>query len=206
MPGGTGILAITKDYTQYDATFEDGTEAQLIDSPGVTEVTRDLHAFFDAVDHCDLVIWVTSAIRPDRDMARRLLSHIRREGAKRADRKPQPILCVVSHIDALPPVNAWNPPYILTGKASAKALSINETITAIASELNFDPRDIIPAALRNDGVYNIEAIRQRIIELMPEANRAKVLRVLDKPEPKMKWGRLWSQLRNAGRSLRTRQS
>ena len=204
--GAAGILAITQDYTPYGANFEDGNEAQLIDSPGVTEVTRDLHAFFGAVDHCDLIIWVTSAIRPDRDVARRLLSHIRSEVAKRANRKPQPIFCVVSHIDALPPVNAWNPPYILTNKASAKALSINEAITAIASELNFAPRDIIPASLREDGVYNVEAVRQRIVELMPEANRVKILRILDRAKPKMKWGRLWSQMKNAGRSLKRRQN
>jgi uncharacterized protein len=202
--GGAGILAITQDYTPHDVTFEDGTEAQLIDSPGVTEVARDLQAFFDAVDHCDLIIWVTSAIRPDHQIARRLLSHIRSEAAKRADRKPQQIVCIVTHIDALPPVNAWNPPYILTGKDSGKAQSIRETITAIGRELNFAPQDIIPASLKEDGVYNIEAIRRRIVELMPEANRAKVLRVLDTPQPKMKWGRLWSQVKNASRSLITR--
>jgi uncharacterized protein len=200
-----GILASTKDYTQHDATFEDGTIAQLIDSPGVTEVNRDLHAFFDAVEHCDLIIWVTSAIRPDRDVAKRLLSHIRSESAKRADRKPQPIFFVVSHVDSLPPANAWTPPYILNDKANAKAVSIKETMTAIGSDLDFAPQDIVPASFRQDGFYNIEAIRQRIVDLMPEANRAMILRVLDQPKPKMKWVRLWSQLRNAGRSLKTRQ-
>ncbi len=203
--GPAGNLAVTEDYTTYDATFADGHEVQLIDSPGVTEVTRDLQAFFEAIDHCDLIIWVTSAIHPDRVVARRLLSHIRSEGAKRANRKPQPIFCVVSHIDTLPPVNASNPPYILAGKDSAKAHSINDAITTIGRELNFAPQDIIPASLREDGVYNVEAVRQRIVELMPEANRVKILRVLHRAKPKMKWGRLWSQMRNAGRSLTTRQ-
>jgi uncharacterized protein len=201
--GGTGTLVITLDYTSYAATFTDGTEALLIDSPGVTEVTRGLQAFFDAVDHCDLIIWVTSAIRPDRDIAKRLLSHIRSVGAKRADRKPHPIFCVVSHIDGLPPGKLSSTPDILPGKASA--LSIKETTTAIANELNFAPQDIIPASLQQGGVYNVDAVRQRIVELMPEANRAKILRVLDKPKPKMKWGRVWSQMRNAGRSLTNRQ-
>jgi uncharacterized protein len=203
--GGGSILAVTKDYTQYAATFEDGTQALLIDSPGVTEVTSDLQAFFDAVDHSDLIIWVTSAIRPDRDITRRLLSHIRSEAAKLADRKPQPIFCVVSHIDGLPPVNTWNRADILTGRDAAKAHAINDATTAIAKELNFAPQDIIPASLLEGGIYNVDAVRQRIVELMPEANRAKILRVLDKPKPKVKWGRLWSQMRNAGRSLTNRQ-
>jgi uncharacterized protein len=203
--GGTGTLVITLDYTSYAATFADGTEALLIDSPGVTEVTRDLKVFFDAVDHCDLIIWVTSAIRPDRAIAKRLLRHIRSEASKLADRKPQPIFCVVSHIDGLPTVNVLNPPDILIGKARANDLSVKETITAIADELNFAPQDIIPASLQESGIYNVDAVRQRIVELMPEANRVKVLRVLDKPKPKMKWGRVWSQMRNAGRSLTNRQ-
>ena len=203
--GGPSTLSITKHYTPYNATFADGTEAQLIDSPGVTEVTRDLQAFFVAVDHCDLIIWVTSAIRPDSHIAKRLLSHIRIESEKRADRKPHPIFCVVSHTEGLPPVEMWNPPEMLSGKDSAKAHSIKEIMKEIANELNFAPQDVIPVSLQEGRVQNAEAVRQRILELMPEANRVKILRVLDTPKPRMKWGRVWSQMRNAGRSLTTRQ-
>ncbi len=179
--GATGTFPTANGETPHSTSFEDGHELLFIDSPGVSEVTRDLRAFIEAVDQSDLIVWVTSALQADRRIEKRLLSHIRNEAAKDLNRKPQPLFCVVTHVNA--PASEFN-------------------LLEIAQELDFGPQDVLPVSLHDDGASNIEAVRRRMLDLIPEANRVKVLRVLHDTKPNLKWGRLWSQLRNAGRSLR----
>jgi uncharacterized protein len=199
--GDWGVQATLKEYTQHSATFGAGHEAALIDSPGVTEVPRDLQAFFKAVDDCDLIVWVASATRPDRLVDKRILRHIRGEGAKRIDRKPQPIICVVTNIDPLPLEKALNTKSMpVTNNPTARSSS--DAVSAIASDLEFAPQDIVQASLGKDGIIDIDSVRRRIVELMPEAHHVKTLRVLNAQKPHLKWGHLWSQVKNAGRSLR----
>jgi uncharacterized protein len=183
---GAPMIPTTDVHAPFSTSFTDGHEVLLIESPGVTEATRELRALFEATDQSDMIIWVTSSTGSDRRIDRRILSHIRTEASKRADRKPQPILCIVTHM--APPA---------AGSAG---------LTTIAKELNVASRDVIAVSLYVDSISNIDALRQRITDLMPEANRAKVLRILQNTKPKMKWGRLWSQVKNASRSLRRDQN
>ena len=50
--------------------------------------------------------------------------------------------------------------------------------------------------------YNIDALWAKIIELVPEAQRARLLRTLGDIKSASAWGTIWSQAANAGRVIK----
>jgi hypothetical protein len=62
--------------------------------------------------------------------------------------------------------------------------------------------DIVPACLDDTvGRYNIDAIWARIAALLPEAQRAQLVRRLGGAKGGFEWGRLLNQAINAGRVI-----
>jgi uncharacterized protein len=189
-----------EDFTAHVFRAGDDAEALLIDSPGVTEGDQD--ALLEAADQSDLIVWVTAASRTDIDIEKRTLGKIRAQAATRINRKPQPIFCVLTNIDALSPVRDWKPPYDLASVGNSKVASINTAISVASTKLNFQTSDIIAVSLRHDAPYNAGAVRHKLSALMPEAERVKNLRITEKTKTKMSWGRIFTQVVNAGRALR----
>lgn len=199
-------LPTRDDYTAYvfsagDETG-DGIETFLIDSPGLIATSPHLKPLLQAVEQSDLIIWVTSANSPDRTIDKSVLSQIRQQAIARVNRKPQPILSVLTHIDALRPIHDWKPPYDLASTTHPAVAAINAEISATAADLAIPPADIIPVSLRAGANYNAGAVRHRLAALMPEAKRVRHLRVTQTENKKMSWGRVLTQVVNAGRALK----
>jgi hypothetical protein len=110
---------------------------------------------------------------------------------------------VLTHIDGLRPFNEWNPPYDLTAAAGSKSQSILAAMEAAGSELGFAANEIVPVRI-DDAVapYNIDVLWGKIIELVPEAQRARLLRTLSDVKNAASWAAVWSQAANAGRVIR----
>jgi hypothetical protein len=51
--------------------------------------------------------------------------------------------------------------------------------------------------------YNIDTLWAKVIEQMPQAQRARLLRVLTDVKSESGWSAVWSQAVNAGRVLRS---
>jgi len=64
-----------------------------------------------AAGNADLILWVSAANRPDRQMNVTVWILCAHSQAARLDRRPPPLLVVASYIDRLRPVNEWRPPY-----------------------------------------------------------------------------------------------
>jgi hypothetical protein len=112
------------------------------------------------------------------------------------------MLLVLSHIDLLRPFQEWSPPYDVATGEQPKARSIRAAMEAVGADLGFTLGDIIPACLDDKvGLYNIDAIWSRIAALLPEAQRANLVRRLGGLRGKFEWSRLWKQARNAGRVI-----
>ena len=210
-PGAAGKSLSENAFALYVGPSGGRIETLLIDSPGVSEAKKSSDPLLAAVGQSDLIIWVTPAMYRERDAERRVLERIRRQTTRRVDRKPPPILCVLSHIDALR-TSAEGPrsgdpaetsASIPADTSNAKVAAINDAISAASRDLNFPVSEIIPVSLRAGASDNINAVRQRIVELLPEANSARLLRLVEAAEPKLKWGRLLSQVVNAGRALKS---
>lgn len=196
------VLPLTNEYTAYELKREGVPQALIIDSPGLASLQEPLDKLVEEAAQADLILWVSSAVRADRELDSRALEAIRRHFADHPNRRRPPMLLVLSFVDRLRPMQEWKPPYDLADAASAKAGSMRAAIQASGGDLGFAPDDTIPACLDPKiGAYNVDAIWAEIMEQMPEAQRAQLVRTLQDIDRGFDWRKLRSQAVNAGRIL-----
>jgi predicted GTPase len=192
----------TARFTAHRLTHEGLPAALIVDSPGVTGAER-LDALMEAADDCDMVLWVVSAARAARDIDARALAAIREHFAGEPNRRRPPMLLVLTHIDQLRPFNEWQPPYDLSAGGRGKAEAIRGAMQAAGRELGFEAGEIVP--VRADvaaAPYNMDALWAKLFALVPEAQRARLLRTLGDIKGASSWAEIWSQAANAGRVIK----
>lgn len=196
------VLPATAAFTPYRLTREGLPAALIIDSPGLKPGKAALDALIEKAADADLVLWVSAAHRADREPDRAALAGLRDWFAAHPNRRRPPLLLVVSHVDRLRPFNEWRPPYDLGDTRSPKAVSIRAALEAAAGELGFAGDDAVPVCLADPpGHYNIDALWARIGALVPEAERARLVRALRSAEAAWDLGTIWAQAKAGGRIL-----
>jgi uncharacterized protein len=194
-------LPSTARFTAYRLSREGLPAALLIDSPGLAGAP-DLPALIEAANSCDMILWVTSATRAAREVDAMALNGIRAHFSAEPNRRRPPMLLLLTHIDRLRPFQEWEPPYDLASPTRAKAQSIRGALEAAGAELGFAVSEIVPVRIDVPvAPYNIDAVWVKIIELMSEAQRARLLRTLKDIQSASNWGLIWSQAVNAGRVI-----
>ena len=197
------VVPATKSFTTYKLTHDGLPAALIIDSPGLSG-PKGIAPLVAAADDCDMVLWVSAATNAARDPDRAALGAIREHFAAQPNRHRPPMLLVLTHIDKLRPFQEWAPPYDLDKGAGEKAQSIRAAAEAASEELGFARGEVVP--VRADiavAAYNIDTLWAKIIELMPQAQRARLLRILTDVKSESGWSAVWSQAVNAGRVLRS---
>lgn len=196
------VLPATKGFTAYELKRQGSPEALLIDSPGLGMDADETAALLKEADHCDLVLWVVSATRPDREADRKALGALRDHLTTRFERRQPPVLLVLTHIDQLRPFQDWKPPYDLESGLESKAQSIRQALRAVSEDVGVPIESAVPVCLDpGRGVYNVDTLWAKILDVMPEAQSARLLRVLLAAGSEGRWRRLWSQAVNAGRVM-----
>ena len=199
---GSDALPLTNQFTAYEIKREGVPQALIIDSPGLDSAEQPLEKLVGEAIQADLIIWVASAVRADRDLDARALAAIRDYFVKHPNRRRPPMMLVLSHIDRLRPMHELAPPYDLADTANPKAASIRAAMDAAGSDLGFAEQDVVPACLdAKVGAYNVDAVWAGIMELMAEAQRAQLVRTLTDLDRGFDWQRLRKQAVNAGRIL-----
>ena len=196
------VLPATRGYTAYELKREGLPEALLIDGPGLGADAAAMHDLLEEADDSDLILWVCSATRPDRETDRTALDALRDHLAARLERRAPPILIVFTHIDQLRPSREWNPPYDLLARENVKAASIGEAVLVVAAELGAPVQSVVPVCLDDTrGHYNVDILWAKVLDVMSEAQGARLVRVLAAAGDQARWRRLWSQAVNAGRVI-----
>ena len=196
------VLPATRGYAAYELKREGLPEALLIDGPGLSADAAAMLELLEEADESDLILWVSSATRPDRDLDHKALDTLRDRLAARLERREPPILLVLTHIDQLRPTQEWDPPYDLLDKDNAKATSISEAVQVVAAELGAPVQSVVPVCLdEKRGYYNVDILWAKMLNVMPEAQGARLVRVLQAAGNQASWRRLWSQGVNAGRVI-----
>lgn len=195
-------LPATPAFQAYELLHEGLPAALVIDSPGLQGGTEELAQIIEAAAESDLIAWVVDATRADRELDRTALEAVRRYFAEHPNRRRPPMMLVLSHVDRLRPFQEWSPPYDIDKAERPKAKSIRAAMEAIGADLDFTLGDIIPACLDETvGLYNVDAVWGRIAALLPDAQRANLVRRLGGLRDRFDWSRLWTQARNAGRVI-----
>ncbi|MGH6814374.1 MAG: GTPase family protein [Hyphomicrobiaceae bacterium] len=194
-------LPATEDFTPYELSREGFPAALTIDSPGLDSDRSRRDALVERAAHADLILWVCAAHRPDRENDRLALNAIREYFAAKPDRRPPPIVLVLTNIDRLPPPQEWNPPYDPAKAEDGKAAAIKDAVAAVGADLGFAAGDVVPVSLRRGTVYNVDTLWAKMLLLVPEAIGAQLVRNLRDLESRWQLKKLWSQAKNAGRIL-----
>ena len=196
------VLPATDRFTSYRLTHDGLPAALVIDSPGVAGAEQ-VGALVEVADSCDLIMWVASAARAAREADAVALAAVRAHFARQPNRHRPPMLLVLTHIDSLRPFNEWEPPYDLAQADRAKSRSILGAMEAAGSELGFDPGEIVPVRIDIAvAPYNLDVLWAKVMALMPEAQRVRLLRVLKDVRDAPGWSTVWSQAVNAGRVVK----
>src|SRR5262249_35810376 len=81
-----------------------------------------------------------------------------------------------------------------------KAQSIRQALQAVADDVGISVQSGVPVCLeRARGIYNVDTLWAKILDVMPEAQSTRLLGVLLAAGSEGRWRRLWSQAVNAGR-------
>jgi predicted GTPase len=195
------VLPMTSDFVAYRLQYEGLPSALLIDSPPLKEEGEALERITEAAGTADLVLWVTSATRADRHSDRVAMDTFRHRFDQRLDRHRPPVIVVLSGIDLLRPFREWSPPYDLRDLSNPKAASISEAVMAVAHDLAFDASHIVPVSVRLGATYNVDALWAEIMEVVPEAQRARLVRTMADLRRGWDWRKILRQAGNAGRVL-----
>jgi hypothetical protein len=196
------ILPATNQFTPFEIRREGVPEALILDSPGLATSGEALAALVDQAAQADLIIWVASAVRADREIDRVALSELRKYFADHPNRRRPPMLLALTHIDRLRPFQEWSPPYDLTDANNPKVASIVAAMEAAGGDLAMPPDAMIPLCLDpKRGLYNVDLAWAKIVEAIPDAQRAQLVRCLSDFDRGWDWRTLRSQAVNAGRLL-----
>jgi predicted GTPase len=194
-------LPATGEFTPYELTQNGLDRALLIDTPGLG-AGADLDSILNEAMDADLVLWVCSAARADREADRLALQAFRERFDARLDRRRPPVLPVLTHIDRLRPFKEWAPPYDLRNPTTEKAQAIKAAMAVVAADLGFGVDDVVPVALSGPAeAYNIDALWARIADVLPAAEQAKLHRSRSDASRRWDWYRVLKQAGNAGRVL-----
>jgi uncharacterized protein len=190
----------TRTLTPYRLERQGMEIALVFDSPGSERLSH--RSLQEIANPADMILWVSAAHRPDRQVERQTLDTLRTLQAARVDRRPPPLLVVVTHIDRLRPLREWLPPYDLTDTSNLKAMSIQAAIAALASDLEVPIANVIPVCLAEGRVYNVEdSLWAAVLDQIDRAQRVRLLRCQDVRRREENWKLLRRQLANAGRFL-----
>lgn len=171
----------------------------VTEAPGLAPASP----IIDKALESDVIVWVLSASRPDRADDVAALGELRATFARHHDRRPPPILFVLTNVDRLRPFNAWDPPYDLADATSPKSASIAAARDAAARDLDIAAAAIVPAAIGPDrAAYNVESVWARLVELFDDARNVQLLRRAADGARAPLTRSLWRQAVGAGRAVR----
>lgn len=176
--------------------------ALIFDMPGINTRSLSQKVLLEQTNKADLILWVTAAHRPDRELEGEIMSRLRSEWQARPDHHPPTLLVAVSHIDQLRPIREWQPPYDLTDAQNAKARNIRDAVARAALDLDTPVSDVIPVCLAEGRNYNVsDCLWAAILEHQTAANRVRLLRLRYAQKKVEDTELLWRQLKNSGRFL-----
>ncbi len=194
------LPATTGAATPYRLEREGLEVALIFDTPGAEQVKRE--GLRTLAEEADMILWASAAHRADRRSEREALDALRAELAARSDRRPPPLLVVLTHIDRLRPPREWRPPYDLSHPADPKSKNIAAAVAAVAGDLEVPIAKVIPVCLAEGRVYNVDdTLWVAMLEQMDQAQRVRLLRCQDARRREENWALLGRQLATAGRLL-----
>lgn len=206
----TGILPTTDKNTVHVLNWKDDGQSgdsdmsneaiHLIDTIGLVDDTSSVAASVAAAQQADLLIWVTRATQPARAPEAALYEALYQSFASLPDRRPPPLLLVMTHIDQLSPKAQWDPPYELTSD-NRKAQSIRLALESCVRQIGL-PEDTpgVPVCLAdNQQTYNTDVVAAQLMMQRDDATQTQLnRRRTEQNATPVSWRERWDQASKLG--------
>lgn len=158
-------LPSTSQQAVYQCQLEGIDMIKLIDMPGLDGQDKTLNKVLSQITQSDLVLWVLKANQPARGLdtaLKQLIDNYYQLPENRAKKRPY-IVGVLNHVDRLPPLAEWLPPYDLANDQIAKVKTINEALAYNQELLALD--NILPLAISSTQAwFNVDTLKTLIID------------------------------------------
>ena len=133
----------------------------------------------ESAQQADLILLVLHARNPARQADVQLLRNLHDWFACRPERKPPPLLAVMTHIDLLSPALEWSPPYDWRRPVRSKEENIQQALTAAWRQVGEYTAGIVPVCGTRGKEYGIEEwLLPAVAEQLDEAHGVALLRCL----------------------------
>jgi predicted GTPase len=203
---GTDVLPLTNEITRYQLQPAGiGNTLTLLDTVGYGHEgpgPDQLKATQQAAKDSDLILLVLHGRDPARQPDLKLMQDLRAWFRSQPDLRMPPILGVMSHIDLLPPLLEWSPPYNWLKPARPKEKSIAAARETIREALGDHLVEVVPICGAAGKVYGVEEwLLPRTVELLGEARAVSLLRCLKAEANAGKIRKLLGQLLEASKQV-----
>jgi uncharacterized protein len=203
------VLPATRDVRRYRVHQLDQPDSQwtLLDTPGYAEAgatEQQTRAIRAALAEADLVLLVMKVTSPARQADAAMLSDLTALQRNRLNRKPAPVLGVLTHIDQLSPVMEWSPPYDWKNPTVRKEEQIQESVQYHRELLGSMLAGIVPVCsdVEHEREFGIALwLLPAMLQLLGEARGCAVLRIMGAEVQSGQVRRIFTQLAQAGAAL-----
>ncbi len=183
---------------RYNLTLPNGQPVTLLDTAGYGQdgPSEEEFAFAaDASQEADLILLVTAANNPGRQVDVDLLDRLKAYFALRPHRKLPPVIAVVNQVDLLSPKAEWNPPYNWLTGMKPKEANIRECLVAVKEQLAGRVAEVVPTCARAGETFGIvEAMVPAVALNLDDARGAAVLKAFEAEGAADQYRRLGSQV------------
>ena len=203
------VLPTTRDVRRYRVQQLDQPDSRwtLLDTPGYAEdgaTDQQTQAIRTALAEADLVLLVMKVTSPARQADAAVLNDLAANQRHRPNRKPPPVLGVLTHIDQLSPVMEWSPPYDWNHPTGRKEEQIQESVRYHRELLAPTVAGIVPVCsdVEHEREFGIaEFLLPAMLQLLGEARGCAVLRIMSDEGRSGQVRRIFTQLAQAGAAL-----
>jgi len=206
------VLPQTKLVKRYSLPLEQSDSSRkmnivLLDSPGYGESGADpqqLAEIETALAESDMILLAIDAHSPARSADVQTLKKIADRFEKIPHLKPPPIIAVLTHIDLLPPVREWSPPYNLENPKTPKAKAITEAIDYAKEVFEGSIAGAVAVCSADDQQRRWGITEQLIPILLSQLEEGKSVAILQAFESAIDNGLgpdVWDQIKTAGKGV-----
>lgn len=197
------ILPTTAHMQTHALKLGPALQVHLIDTVGLEQASEQQKELVALAIQSDLIVFVSRATQAARSADNQLYRAVTAAFDSKPERRPPPILLVLTHVDLLQPRNDWSPPYDL-GSDNPKATTMTLALQSCMDQIGLPPETpAVPVCLSQDkGYYNVDAVSARLMLLQDAATLAQWnRRRVEQGKKSVPWDERWSQIRGLGRII-----
>ena len=211
------VLPETQSVARYEHALDclDGTQCALtfLDTPGYDDsgiTPQQQQEIETAANHSDILLLVIDGHSPAREADLQMIRSVHQHFQDHPKLRQPPIVCVLTHIDMIPPASVWSPPYNLDSPIEAKEENIRGAMDYAAEvfrESGSEPFAGIVSVCTSDrngqpwGV--VENLLPELVRHLDDGRSASLIRVFESRVDSDRMSNVMSQIKRlAGEALR----